>query len=293
MGHGSWFSHFFTGLFAWVNGGGHAEAHGEDAWPGLMHFMGWPFNDEGQTWGLLGAPADIAHNTGHGAEAFIHVVLVFLILTALSGLVYGKIKDSHQALIPEDTLTMRTFFELFVGAVYGLMKDVMGAKPARYFLPLIGTCAFFILFSNSLGLVPGFLPPTSSMSVTLACGGIIFIATHIYGLKENGFNHIKHLFGPIIAWYALPLMLLIFMIEVISHLVRPMSLAIRLMANMFADHTVLGIFMGLSVMAGLGGFLLPVPVLLLGSLVVVVQALVFCLLATVYIAMAIEHAEEH
>ncbi|MCA9607015.1 MAG: F0F1 ATP synthase subunit A, partial [Myxococcales bacterium] len=159
--------------------------------------------------------------------------------------------------------------------------------------PLIGTCAFFILFSNALGLIPGFLPPTSSMSVTLACGGIIFFATHVYGLKENGFGHIKHLFGPIIKWYALPLMLLIFLIEVISHLVRPMSLAIRLMANMFADHTVLGIFMGLSVMAGLGGYLLPVPVLLLGSLVVVVQALVFCLLSTVYIAMAIEHGEDH
>ncbi len=293
MGHGSWFSHFFVSLYAWVNGGGHAESHDPDAWPGLMHYMGWPFNDEGQTWGLLGAPADIAHNEGHGAQAFIHVILVFLILVVLSGLVYGKIKDTNKALIPEGELTLRTFFELFVGATYGLMKDVMGAKPAHYFLPLIGTCAFFILFSNALGLVPGFLPPTSSMSVTLACGGIIFVATHIYGLKENGFNHIKHLFGPIIKWYALPLMILIFMIEVISHLVRPMSLAIRLMANMFADHTVLGIFMMLSVMAGLGGFLLPVPVLLLGSLVVVVQALVFCLLSTVYIAMAVEHAEEH
>jgi len=279
MGHGSWFDTFAGGLYHWVQG--------------LMHFMGWPFNDEGQTWGLLGQPADIAHNEGHGAQAFIHVFLVVIILVILSGLVWTKIKDSHKALIPEDKLTLSTAFEIFVGATLGLMGDIMGHKAARYFLPLIGTCAFFILCSNSLGLVPGFLPPTSSMNVTLACGGIIFFATHIYGLKENGFGHIKHLFGPIIKWYALPLMLLIFVIEVISHLVRPMSLAIRLMANMFADHTVLGIFMGLSVMAGLGGFFLPVPVLLLGSLVVVVQTLVFCLLATVYIAMAIEHSEDH
>ncbi|HHH31730.1 MAG TPA: ATP synthase F0 subunit A, partial [Polyangiaceae bacterium] len=287
MEHGSWFSYYFTALFSWVNGGGHSEAHGAagehaaEAWPGLMHYMGWPFNDEGQTWGLLGSTHDIAHNTGHGAEAFIHTFLVLIILTVMAVLVSGKLQDTKAALVPEDKFTLRTFFEIFVGGTYGLMKDVMGAKAAKYFLPLIGTCAFFILFSNAIGLVPGFLPPTSSMSVTLACGGIIFIATHIFGLKENGFNHIKHLFGPIIAWYALPLMLLIFAIEVISHLVRPMSLAIRLMANMFADHTVLGIFLGLSVMAGLKGFLLPVPVLLLGSLVVVVQALVFCLLATV------------
>lgn len=284
MEHGSWFSTFLHGLYAFVNGEGHEH-------PGLMHHMGWPFNEEGQTWGLLGTTHDIAHNEGHGAEAFIHVFFVAILLTVLSAFVWTKVKDTKHAIIPEDKLTLRTFFEVFVGATYSLMSDVMGKKPARYFLPLIGTCAFFILFSNALGLIPGFLPPTSSMSVTLACGGIIFFATHVYGLKENGFGHIKHLFGPIIKWYALPLMLLIFLIEVISHLVRPMSLAIRLMANMFADHTVLGIFMGLSVMAGLGGYLLPVPVLLLGSLVVVVQALVFCLLSTVYIAMAIEHGE--
>jgi len=293
MGHGSWFSTFFTSLYAWVRGPEHHVPEGSTEWPGLMHYMGWPLNDHGQTWGLFGTTSDIAHNEGHGAQAIIHVALVLVILIVLSLIVFPTIKDSKKALIPEDKLTLRTFFEVFVGGTYGLMKDVMGAKPARFFLPLIGTCAFFILFSNALGLVPGFLPPTSSMSVTLACGGIIFFATHIYGVKEQGLAYFKHFFGPIIKWYALPLMLLIFGIEIVSHIVRPMSLGIRLMANMFADHTVLGIFMGLSVMAGLGGFLLPVPVLLLGSLVVVVQALVFCLLSTVYIAMAIEHGEDH
>lgn len=274
MGHGSWFSHFFGTLYANVLN--------------LMHVMGWPFNEEGETWtGMLGPRADIAHAEGHGAQAFLHVMLVLVILTILALLVGSKLKDTKAALIPEDKLTPRTFVELFVGATFGMMKDVMGPKAARFFLPLIGTCAFFILFSNAMGLFPGFLPPTSSLNVTLACGVVIFFTTHIFGVKEHGIAYFKHFLGPIIAWYALPLMLLFVVVETISHIVRPLSLGIRLMANMFADHAVLSVFVGLV------PFLVPVPILLLGSLVVVVQVLVFCLLSTVYIAMAIEHAEEH
>ena len=255
----------------------------------LMHLMGWPFNQAGETWGMLGTNYDIAHNPGHGAEAFVHVLFVVLILTIASFLVYGKIKDAKAALIPEDKLTLRTIFEILVGTTYSMMSDIMGKKAARFFLPLIGTCALFILVSNSMGLLPGFAPPTSSMNVTLACAIIIFFTTHIFGIKEQGFvPYFKHFFGPIL--FLAPL---IFVIEVISHLVRPLSLSIRLMANMFADHAVLSAFFMLSTTAGLYGFLFPVPVLMLGSLVVVVQALVFCLLSTVYIATAIEHAEEH
>ena len=273
MGHGSWFSHFFTTFYQNV--------------VALMHVMGWPFNDDGQTWGLLGEHHDIAHAEGHGAQALIHVGLVVVLLLIVAGLAYGKVKDKQAALVPDDTQTVRTFVELMVGAAYGMMKDIMGPKAARFFLPLIGTCAFFILFSNAMGLVPGFLPPTSSLSVTLACALTIFVTTHYFGVKEHGIAYFKHFLGPIIKWYALPLMLLFVVVETISHLVRPMSLGIRLMANMFADHAVIGVFLALA------PFLVPVPVLLLGSLVVVVQALVFCILSTVYIAMAIEHSEDH
>jgi len=156
----------------------------------------------------------------------------------------------------------------------------MGKKPARYFLPLIGTCAFFILFSNAMGLVPGFLPPTSVLNITLGCGVIIFLATHIYGVKENGLAYFKHFLGPI--WWMAPLML---PIELVSHFVRPISLGVRLMANMTADHMVLSIFIGLV------PFVIPIPMYVLGTIVVAVQTLVFCLLSTVYISMAIEHHE--
>ena len=244
------------------------------------HKLGWPFNEEGVTWYAHATPG-IQH---------IYVALFVLALLAIVAVVTDtSIRNAGKDLLPHDKLTIRNFAELFVGVAYQMMSDIMGAKPARYFLPLIGTCAFFIFFSNVLGLIPGFLPATDNLNTTLACGVIIFVATHIYGLKENGFNHIKHLFGPIIGWKAAPLMLLMFVIEVISHFVRPLSLGIRLMANMTADHMVLTIFLGF---AGSLFFIpLPLPVYLLGTLVVVVQTLVFCLLSTVYIAMAIEHAE--
>lgn len=235
----------------------------------LTHLLGWPLNTEGKTW------------IGHGdvsPQPLMGFALVFLILFAMGLVVKARLKNIDAAVVPEDRLTVRTFVELLVGGTYGMMTEMMGKKAARFFLPLIGTCAFIILFSNGLGLIPGFLPPTDSMNTTLACGLIIFFATHIFGLKENGVAYLKHFMGPI--WWLAPLMLVI---ELISHFVRPASLAIRLAANMTADHMVLTIFIGLV------PFVVPVPMYMLGTLVVVVQTLVFCLLSTVYISMAIAH----
>lgn len=241
------------------------------------HYLGWPFNDEGRTW-IAGEHIGVQHVF---ASLFVLLLLLVISLVAI-----GKIRNTQQAIVPEDRFTVRTFVELIVSATYGMMSDMMGPKAAKHFLPLIGTCAFLIFFSNALGLVPGFLPPTDVLSTTGAYAIIIFIATHIYGVKEHGLAYFKHFFGPIIKWYALPLMLLIFAIEVVSHIVRPVTLAIRLMANMFADHMVLTIFLGLV------PFLVPIPMYMLGVIVVTVQTLVFCLLSTVYISMAIAH-EDH
>jgi F-type H+-transporting ATPase subunit a len=235
-----------------------------------------PFSDDGKTWYAHEQP-DIQHI--YGALFVLLIVAVVAVVTETS------IRDARGDLVPSEKLTIRNFVEILVGTCFRMMSDIMGDKAARYFLPLIGTCAFFILFSNALGLVPGFLPPTSNFNTTLGCGIIIFLATHIYGLKTNGWHHIKHFFGPLISIPALPLMLLMFMIELISHIARPISLGIRLMANMTADHLVLTIFLGLV------PFLIPLPMYALGAIVVVVQALVFCLLSTVYIGMAVEEAE--
>lgn len=258
--------------------------HGE-SWFSLFPFHGHlqhlaqnfskPFSDDGLTW--------YAHQ--HPGVQHVYAAIFVLFLIALVAVVTDTSLRNAKSLVPESRLTIRTFMELLVSTTYKMMADIMGDKPARYFLPLIGTCAVFILFSNAMGLVPGFLPATDNFNTTLSCGLVIFIATHIYGLKENGFGHIKHLFGPWLGPLGLPINILMFGIEVISHIARPISLGIRLMANMTADHMVLTIFLGLV------PFIVPLPMYLLGSIVVVVQALVFSLLSTVYIAMAIEHAE--
>jgi F-type H+-transporting ATPase subunit a len=240
------------------------------------HWLGKPFNDEGLTW------IEHAHPSLQHVYAAIFVLCLIAIVAVITD---TSIRNAGKDLLPHDKLTVRNFAELIVGTAYNMMSDIMGQKAARYFLPLIGTCAFFILLSNVLGLIPGFSPATSNLNITLACGVIIFVTTHIYGLKENGWNHVKHLFGPIwwLAW-------LIFPIELISHFARPASLGLRLMANMIADHMVLSIFLGLLPLLVSVAVL---PMYLLGTLVVVVQTLVFCLLSTVYISMAIEHAEHH
>ena len=244
----------------------------------LAHVFSKPFSEDGKTWYAHQEPG-VQH---------IYAGLFVLSLLALVAVVTDtSIRNAGKDLLPHDKLTIRNFTELFVGTAYRMMSDIMGAKAARYFLPLIGTCAFFIFFSNALGLIPGFEPPTNNFNTTLACGLIIFITTHIYGLKENGWNHIKHFFGPV--WWLAPLMLVI---ELISHFVRPLSLGIRLMANMTADHLVLTIFCGL-LPAALMFVPVPLPMYVLGTIVVIVQTLVFCLLSTVYIAMAIEHQEHH
>jgi len=226
-------------------------------------------------------------------------LLVLVIIVAMALVVRGKVADVKAALIPDPKLSARTIAELLTEAAMGLMGDLMKPKEVKYFLPLIGTCAFFILFSNLLGLVPMFAPPTATLNTTAACAVVIFITTHIYGVKAHGAKYILHFFGPVVPsrttpFYAIPfiliLMALMFVIEIISHLARPLSLSVRLMGNMFADHTVVAIF---TVLVPMVPLIVPVPVMLLGVFVCFVQTLVFCLLSIIYISLAIEHAEEH
>jgi len=258
--------------------------HGE-SWFNLLPFyrsieelakvLSNPVNDEGVTW-IAHGPIGVQHVFG--------LALVLLILILMGLIARVALSDTQKALVPEDKLTVRTFVELFVSTTYRMMSDIMGKKAARFFLPLIGTCAFVILVSNFLGLVPGFTPPTDSLNTTVAMSLVIFFATHIFGLKENGLGYLKHFFGPVL--FLAPLF---FVIEIISNLARPLSLSIRLMANMFADHQVL------SQVSGLVRWIVPVAPMVLGSLVCVVQTLVFCILSTVYISMAVahhDHAEE-
>jgi F-type H+-transporting ATPase subunit a len=195
-------------------------------------------------------------------------------------------KGGDTAILPPQGFGLRALIELFADGALGLMEGVMGHKNARRFFPFICTLAFFIFFNNLLGLIPGFAPPTSHLQTNLALAACVFLVTHVWGVKDHGLGYFKHFLGPIIAWYALPLMILMLIVETISHFARPVSLTLRLLGNMVADHMVVG---ALTVMVPI---LIPVPFLLLGVLVSLIQTLVFCMLTMVYISMALGH-EEH
>ncbi len=219
--------------------------------------------------------------TTHTLEALVAAAFVALVIIGLAFVTRGKIQNTEEAVIPEDKLTLRTFMEFFIEYVYDDMKGIMGARRAKQYFPVIGTAGLFVFFSNMLGLIPGFAPPTSSWDVTLGCALVVFVAFNYYGLKENGIGYIKHLAGPVwwLAWLILPL-------ETVSLLIRPLTLSVRLMLNMSVDHLLSGIVHGLFM------YLLPVVVMLLGTLIVIVQTLVFVLLSGVYIGLATEH-EDH
>lgn len=173
---------------------------------------------------------------------------------------------------------LQNLVESFLDFFLELLEDAMG-KYGRNVFPLIASLGLFILFGNFLGLVPGFGAPTGNINTTLALALPVFFYTHYLGLKHHGAGYIKHFTGPMIA--LAPLML---PIELIGHLARPVTLSVRLFGNMIAKHYILAI-LGI-----LSPWIVPSAVLALGTLVSVIQAFVFVLLSTLYLAGAVEHA---
>lgn len=215
--------------------------------------------------------------TWHSWEPIAAASLMMLLVLLFASSVRGKIQGDD-AIIPEDKLTARTFAEIFLEYFYEMAKSVMDPVRAKKYFPIVGGSALFVFFSNVMALIPGMPVATSSLNVTMGCALVVFILFNFYGLKEQGSGYIKHLMGP--AWYLAPL---IFPVEVISLCVRPVTLAVRLMLNMAVDHLILGIFLSLVAV------IVPLPVMLLGCLVIMVQTLVFSLLTCIYIDLATAH----
>jgi F-type H+-transporting ATPase subunit a len=222
----------------------------------------------------------------HSAEPLAASVAVMLLVLLLAVLVQPAIANQDSAVIPETLLTLRTIFEVWIGYWYGLMKDMMGPKRAKRYFPLIGALSVFIVVSNFLGLIPGFTPPTSNWNVTLGCAVLVFVMFNYYGFKEGGLSYAKHLFGPWLGWPYIPVNLLLFVVETFSLFIRPLTLSIRLMLNMAVDHLLV------TIMLGMVALFLPIPVLILSTLICIVQVLVFCLLTSIYITLATEHDEQ-
>ncbi len=172
-------------------------------------------------------------------------------------------------------------FELIFGFLSDQTDDVVGHR-GRPFMAFFGVIFIFILFANLIGLIPTFESPTMFPPVPLGCAIATLLYYNLIGLKEQGLLHyLGHFAGPI--WWLAPLM---FPIEIISNLARPLSLTVRLYANMFAGEMVTMAFMGLL------PFLLPIPFLGLHLFVGFLQAYIFMLLTMLYVGEVLPH-EEH
>jgi len=207
-------------------------------------------------------------------------VMVFLIAVSVLA------TRSLQAIPFGTQNVLETLFEGFAS----LMEDTLGPEGRPYF-PLIFTLAIYIFLSNVIGILPGFMAPTSNINTNVGCALTVFLATHYIGIKKSGLKYLEHFTGPII-WLA-PLMI---PIEIISHLARPLSLTLRLFGNITGEELVLGVLMLLCLQ-----LFLPLPwamqlFAIFGSFI---QAFVFVLLTMIYIAGSLEghdhdeHAKEH
>lgn len=211
------------------------------------------------------------------------ITLLFVaFLLILAGFVYrSKITKVPNIVIPDKGITFRNITEVFGTVIYNQCRSVIGEKQGAKYFPFIMTIFIVILISNLLGLIPGFLPPTDQLTTTLALGLLSFFYFNWMGIKEQGlWSYIKHFAGPM--WY---LAVLIFPLEILSTLIRPVSLALRLRGNIFGDHLVVSKF------SELAPFLVPIPFLLLGLMVCFIQAYVFTMLSMVYISLAVAHQD--
>ncbi|MDA8388092.1 MAG: F0F1 ATP synthase subunit A [Nitrospiraceae bacterium] len=180
---------------------------------------------------------------------------------------------------------LQNFVELINEVILNLSVDNIGPEWGEFFFPFLGTIFIFVLVCNTFSEIPGFGGcPTSSLYVTASMGVPVFIVYQLWGLKMHGAMYVKHFLGPIRSVYAIPFMMAMFVIEMMSHLARPLTLSVRLFGNMFAHDLLLFV---LAVMVPL---FLPISVLVLGLLIVPVQAYVITLLSTLYIAGATQHA---
>jgi F-type H+-transporting ATPase subunit a len=219
-----------------------------------------------QLFDLIGL-GDFAHEYPH----VIYSWLVMLLLIVLSFLATRGI-----SMIPTKG---QNLFEIVIGGMEDFIVDITGEEGRRFF-PILATVFIYIFVCNLVGLVPGFFPPTAKIDTTLSCALVVVPMTHVIGVMYHGPKYIKHFCGPI--WWMIPIIL---PIELIGHTARMLSLTIRLFGNMAGHELVLAILFMLA-----GAFFAPLPIMVLGIFVSLVQAFVFFLLSTMYFAGAIEHA---
>ncbi len=204
-----------------------------------------------------------------------HVVMAFLVMIFVT--VFFKLTVKNLSLIPGK---MQSILEYLYKSFRTMVEDYMGEE-GRKFIPIIGTLGIFIGVSNLIGLLPEFGSPTANLNVTVGCALFVFLYYHYQGVKKHGLLHyLKSFTGPI--WW---LSILFLPIEIISHFARPLSLSIRLFGNIFGEDMVI------IIIASLVPYIAPMPLMALAIITSLLQAYIFIMLTTIYLAgaMASEH----
>ncbi len=211
---------------------------------------------------------------GHFAHTYPHVVYSWVLMAIL--IIGGALATKTISMIPGKA---QNVFEVVVSAIEDFMVETAGEE-ARWLFPLLATVFLYVFIGNLIGIIPGFLPPTANLNTTASVALVVVIFTHVIGVKYHGVSYVKHFMGPV--WWMAPL---IFIIEIIGHVARILSLSFRLFGNMMGHEIVLAILFGLA-----GAFFAPLPIMALGVFVAFVQAFVFFLLSLIYFSGAMEHA---
>ncbi len=212
----------------------------------------------------------------------------FLILAA-GMLIRRRIATENGGLIPDEGVTLRNCFEVIVEALANLAQDRIGDDWRKYF-PIVGTMFVFILFSNLIGLLPGVEGATSDVNTTAAWAVISWIVYTWVGIAKHKHNYLIKFMGP--SFFEKEIMgrtvhfrrraPLMMALEIPLDLARMLTLAIRLLANMFADHTVIAVWLSLVPIG------IPAIFMGLGLIVSFLQAFIFSLLTMIYIGLALE-----
>lgn len=262
----------------------HATGHGAPAEQGMKEAANFitllTENFHGQPW------ADFLHRWEN--VFFSWLAGGILILAAFFGLRKAAIMPSR----------FQNFLETVVENINSLVSDVLGEHSLKH-LPFIGTLFLYIFCQNIMGIIPGLKASTSNLNTTVALAVTVFCYVQFYALKENGLgDYIYHLMGSpkdLTGWLMLPLN---FPLHLMQELIKPLSLSLRLFGNIFGEDALIASFITLGiVVASLihlpFGVPLQMPFMALSLILGSIQALVFALLTTIYIALILPHKEHH
>ena len=242
---------------------------------------------------MSGMEQPLFHIGGHPIFFTNQSLLMVIVVIAASLFLTLVVKPGR--LIPTRGQSMAEVSYEFVA---NMIHSATGEDGLKYF-PFIFTLFIFVLFCNFLGMVPGSFTVTSQIAVTFSLSCLVILLVIVVGFLKHGIGFLK-LFVPQAPWY---LLILLIPIEVISFLTRPISLSVRLFANMLAGHTMLAVFAGFVVALGSAGgiftglaiapMLLIVAIMLLELLVAFLQAYVFAILTCIYLNEALHLHDQH